>query len=221
MYCPSCGKQFSDEYEICPFCGKVVKNQAPKAQPNPRPATNQVPPQQQYAQPQQQYNQQNQQYAQPQQYAPAQQQYNQQNQQNQYNNMPPQRPQLECNRSWIKVLLLSIVTCGIYGIITYYRIAEDLNTICTPHDNKKTQNYIVACLLGGITCGIYTIVWMHGMCDRIGENLRARGIAMEFSSSTFWLWNVLGSFIVVGPFIFMYKFFDAMNALAADYNARG
>ncbi len=130
--------------------------------------------------------------------------------------------QLECNRSWIKVLLLTMVTCGIYGIVVYYQMSEDVNTICTPRDNKKMMNYLVATiLLGMVTCGIYPLVWMHQFCNRIGDNLRARNIPTDFSATTFWLWNVLGSFIFVGPFIFMYKLFEATNQLAADYNARG
>lgn len=211
MFCPSCGKQFSDEYHVCPHCGKFVNTQS--AQPAQQPAQ----PQQQYAPPQQQYAQPQQQYAPPQaQYAHPQAQY-----------APPQqpggapRPHLECDRSWIKVLLLSMVTCGIYGIITYCKLTDDVNTICRPYDNKTTMNYFLAMLLGSVTCGIYPIVWIHNFCNRIGDNLKNRGIATDFSASTFWLWGVLGSFIFVGPFIFMYKMFEATNQLAADYNARG
>lgn len=194
MFCPTCGKQLADGYAVCPFCGKNLNEDA-------QPVQNSAP-QQQYSAPQQQYSAPQQQYAAPQAGIP--------------------RAQLECNRSWIKVLLLTIVTCGIYGIITYYKLTEDVNTICTPHDNKKTMNYLVAMLLlTPVTCGIYSIVWMHQLCNRVGDNLRARGIPSDFSASTFWLWNVLGSFIVVGPFIFMHKLFEATNQLAADYNARG
>lgn len=201
MFCPSCGKQFSDEYEICPFCGKIVNEQAPQQQPQPA-------------------NYQNQQYTSPQ---TPQQQYT--SPQNQY--VPPQqqgapRPHLECDRSFGKFLLLGFVTCGIYWIITYYKIVEDINTICRAYDGKTTQNYLVATLLlGSVTCGIYPIVWWHGFSNRIGENLKIRNIPVDFNASTFWLWNILGSFIVVGPFIFMYKLLDATNKLAADFNARG
>lgn len=34
-------------------------------------------------------------------------------------------------------------------------------------------------------------------------------------------WNILGSLIIVGPFIYTYKLLHAMNDLCADYNARG
>lgn len=48
-----------------------------------------------------------------------------------------------------------------------------------------------------------------------------RGIAYDFDASTFWLWGVLGSLIVVGPFIYTHKLLKAMNLLAANYNIRG
>ena len=41
------------------------------------------------------------------------------------------------------------------------------------------------------------------------------------TASTFWLWEVLGSLIVVGPFIYHYKMLHAMNDLCASYNAYG
>ena len=179
----------------CPHCGQQIANNVQVC-----PFCGKFVAQQQYSAPQQQYG------APQQQYAPP----------------SPPRANLECNRSFIKFLLLTIITCGIYGIITYYKITEDINTICRPYDNKTTTNYLVATLLlGPITCGIYPIIWMHNMCNRIGDNLKHRGLATNFSASTFWLWNVLGSFIFVGPFIFMYKFFEATNQLAADYNTRG
>lgn len=43
----------------------------------------------------------------------------------------------------------------------------------------------------------------------------------SFGASTFWLWGILGSMIVVGPFIYTYKLLKSMNLLAADYNAKG
>ena len=43
----------------------------------------------------------------------------------------------------------------------------------------------------------------------------------SFSAGSFWGWNVLGSLIVVGPFIYLHKMFKAMNLLAAHYNVNG
>ncbi len=38
---------------------------------------------------------------------------------------------------------------------------------------------------------------------------------------SYWGWNVLGAWIVVGPFIYKYKLFKAMNLLSMHYNVNG
>lgn len=129
--------------------------------------------------------------------------------------------QLKTDRNMWVVMLLTIVTCGIYGIIFYTSLAQDLNLIAQ-RDGKKTMNYcLVFFLLGPITCGIFTLIWMHGVSQRVGDTARARGINTEFGSGTFWLWNVLGSMICVGPFIYMHKLCQTMNAACENYNRMG
>ena len=56
---------------------------------------------------------------------------------------------------------------------------------------------------------------------RIGAELGRRGINYSFGASDYWLWNVVGSLIVVGPFIFFNKLFTAMNMLSENYNVNG
>ena len=85
----------------------------------------------------------------------------------------------------------------------------------------KNRNIVTCVILTIITCGIYGIIWMHQISQRIGDEARARGMMTDFGASTFWLWNVLGSMIVVGPFIYMHKLLQAMNYIAGSYNANG
>ena len=80
---------------------------------------------------------------------------------------------------------------------------------------------LLAFLVTGITLGIGALVWYNNISDRIGAELRRRNIPIEFGASTYWLWNVLGSLIIVGPFIYLAKLFGAMNALCEDYNVKG
>lgn len=125
------------------------------------------------------------------------------------------------NRGLLRYILLSIVTCGIYSIVFWYCLADDINTIATRRDGKKTMNYIVMCLLSAVTCGIVPLVWFHRISGRIGDEARARGVNTEFGASTFWLWYILGSMIVVGPFIYMHKLCQAMNGICENYNQNG
>ena len=130
--------------------------------------------------------------------------------------------QLKTDRSLVKFILLSLVTFGIYGLVVMTSVSEDINTIAGRYDGKKTMHYcLLAFLVGPITCGIGTIVWFHKMSGRVGDELRRRGLSYAFDSSTYWLWYVVGSLIIVGPFVYMNKLLTAMNMLSADYNSRG
>ena len=60
------------------------------------------------------------------------------------------------------------------------------------------------------------VVVVTGASRGIGRN-----IAYNFSASDFWLWNVIGSIIVVGPFIYYHKLFKSCNLICKDYNQRG
>jgi len=165
----------------------------------------QQPPQQPYQQPPYQQPYQQPSYQQP----PYQQAY------------PPQMTKLRTDFSMGKTVLLSFITFGIYGLIVWMRLVDNINTLATPYDRKNTMNYLLMCLLSIITFGIYPFVWNHQLCDRIGQELYRRRINYEINSSTFWLWGVLGSFIIVGPFIYMDKVFNAVNMLSQHYNQFG
>lgn len=130
--------------------------------------------------------------------------------------------QLRTNRGLAKVILLTIVTLGIYSIVFFSSISDDINAIAGRYDGKKTMHYcLLLFLIGPITLGIGWIVWFHRMSARVGAELTRRGIQYSFGAGTFWGWNVLGALIVVGPFIYLHKLCSAMNQLAEDYNARG
>ncbi len=131
-------------------------------------------------------------------------------------------PQMKTDRSMIKTLLLSLVTCGIYGIWFYTSIGNDINLVASRRDGKKTMHYcLLTFVVLPLTCGISSLIWFNNISTRIGDEARARGIQTNFGAGTFWLWNVLGSCIVVGPFIYMHKLCETMNAINADVNARG
>ena len=93
--------------------------------------------------------------------------------------------------------------------------------IACPHDGRRTMHPVAAGFLAVVTLGIYMFVWEHKLCNRIRDELNRRGIDYVFSATTFWLWDILGALIIVGPFIFLHKYCKAMNLLAEDYNARG
>ena len=135
--------------------------------------------------------------------------------------VPPIR-QLKTNRGLLKYILLSIITLGIYSIVFYYCVAEDVNAIASRYDGKKTMNYaLLFFIFSWLTCGIGVLVWNHRISNRIGNELRRRNFDYTFGAGTYWGWGILGSFIIVGPFIYMYKLCASMNKLAESYNVYG
>jgi hypothetical protein len=194
MRCPMCGMELSYGATECSNCGYKLPEEIKKQQ---------MFEQQQFNQ--QQFNQQ--QYTHPI--------YNQQQ-------MFPPAKRLKTNRSFLKFILLSLITCGIYSIYYFWDVGSDMNTIAGRYDGRKTMNFCLNLfLLGPITGYIATIVWYHCLSDRIGIELRRRGIDYSFGVGTFWGWFMLGSLIAVGPCIYVYKLDEAMNLLSENYNICG
>lgn len=130
--------------------------------------------------------------------------------------------QLKTNRSLLKFILLSLITFGIYGIVVMSNVSSDINTIASRYDGKKTMHYcLVLFIFSWLTLGIVPLVWGHRLANRIGAELRRRGINYQFGAGTFWGWGILGTLIIVGPFIYSHKLLKSMNLLSADYNVNG
>lgn len=128
---------------------------------------------------------------------------------------------LATNRGMLKMIFLGILTLGIYPMIINAYMAEDINIIACAHDGKRTTHPTAAACLMVVTLGIYAFVWPHKLCNRIGAELQRRRINYRFDACSFWLWNILGMLIVIGPLVYLHKYCKAMNLLAADYNERG
>lgn len=133
----------------------------------------------------------------------------------------PPRLQLPTRRGLGKMVFLGILTLGIYPTVIWSRIVTELNLAASRHDGRRTMPYFGMVLLTPVTLGIFAFVWMHRFCRRIGDELQRRDIGYKFDSSTFWLWNILGCLILVGPFVFLHKLMKSMNQINADFNVNG
>ena len=193
-FCLSCGVQLQDTATICPNCGTPTQATAPA----PAPAYAQAPapayaPAPGYAP------------GYPQGYAP----------------FVPVKPQ-KVNRGLLKLIIFSIITFGIYPLVFFSSISNSVNLICSRFDGKRTMHYcLLYFLIAPLTLGIANYVWFHRISNRIGDEARRRGLPVTFSASTYWLWYFLGSLIVVGPFIYLYKLCKSMNMLCGHYNVAG
>jgi len=151
-----------------------------------------------------------------------------------YAPVPPQQPyyappaapaplrRLNTKRGLVKFILLSIITLGIYSIVFWTGIGSDLNTLAGRWDGKKTMHYcLLFFLLGPITCGIGYLVWYHKVSGRMGSELKRRNIPYSFGAVDFWIFEILLSFTVVCPLIYIHKAAKASKLLAESYNAVG
>ena len=130
--------------------------------------------------------------------------------------------QLKTNKGLLKTILLSIITFGIYGLVVMSSVSNDINVVASRYDGKKTMHFcLLAFIVTPFTLGIGAIVWYHKISARIGAELQRRGIDYKFGAGHFWLWSFLGSFILIGPFVYMHKLLKAVNLMNADYNAKG
>lgn len=130
--------------------------------------------------------------------------------------------QLKTNKGLLKYILLALITFGIYPLVVMSAVSNDINIVASRYDGKKTMHFcLLTFIVAPITCGIAGIVWYHKISNRIGAELKRRGIAYSFSAADFWLWNVLGAFIAVGPLVYLHKLFKATNLMCADYNVNG
>ena len=126
------------------------------------------------------------------------------------------------NKSLAKYIFLSIITLGIYGLVVMSSLGNDINIVASRYDGKRTMHFcLLYFIVAPITLGIAAIVWLHRISNRIGRELKRRGIDYNLSAADFWLWYVLGSFILVGPFVYLHKLFKADNLMCADYNRKG
>ena len=102
-----------------------------------------------------------------------------------------QRPayQLTTARGLVKLWLLTIFTLGIYPLVMWSRMSVEINMVASRYDGKRTTHFIWLPILGALTLGIYMFVWLHKLCNRIGDEVRRRNIQYKFSAASFWLWN--------------------------------
>lgn len=126
---------------------------------------------------------------------------------------------LKTNKSLIKYILLTLITFGIYAIVVMSSVSTDINITASKYDGKKTMHYcLLYFLISPITFGIGALVWYHKISARLGNELSRRGIAYSFGAADFWLWNVLGGFILIGPFVYTHKLLKASNLINEHYN---
>lgn len=108
-------------------------------------------------------------------------------------------------------IILSIVTCGIYGIYWFVKLTDELKTLS---NDEKSMGGGVSFLVTLITCGIYGWYWAYVRGQNVDDAKSSRGLT---SSNSGILYIVLQA---VGLGIIAYALMqDAINScIDADGN---
>ena len=106
---------------------------------------------------------------------------------NYYNNVPP----IE-ERNIAMVIILSLITCGIYGIYWFVKMTDEAKQLSSS-DNAGGGLAFVYTL---ITCGIYTIYWNYKMGKNMYEAGQKYGINIEDNSVIYLVLSLFGLGIV-------------------------
>ncbi len=92
-------------------------------------------------------------------------------------------------------IILTIVTCGIYGIYWFVTLTDDVNRV-SGEENATSGG--LAFLLTIVTCGIYGIYWAYTIGQKITKAKANCGLQADSNSGVLYLiLEVLGLAIVV------------------------
>ena len=214
MFCEKCGKEIPDSTKFCPYCGAPVS----KAQDFVNKAGEAFNAAEQelgsaFDEVKQSFtgnsaNQQN-----------AGGQYNGDYQNNGGQTPPPYRGEkLKDDRGLASYIILSIITCGIYGYYFIYKMAHDVNIACDG-DGENTSGLVAFILLSMITCGIYAWYWYYKLGNRLANNAGRYGLGIQENGTTVLMWCIFGTLICgIGPFIAMYILIKNSNMICNAYN---
>jgi len=95
-------------------------------------------------------------------------------------------------RNIVTCILLSIVTCGIYGLYWFFTLTDDVSRA---NDNPEFTG-VKAFVLTLVTCGIYSIYWNYKIGKEMYEANQKRGIAANDNSTLYLILGIFGFGIV-------------------------
>lgn len=96
-------------------------------------------------------------------------------------------------RNIVTCVILSIVTCGIYGLVWFFNLVSDLNT-AAPSPEDKTAGTVL--LLSIVTCGIYSLIWAYKAGEKVDRIRTQNGEAPSSSAVTYLVLSIFGLGIV-------------------------
>ena len=109
-------------------------------------------------------------------------------------------------------IILTFVTCGIYGIYWLYCLIRDINTISEDPDSMSP---IIVILLGIITCGIYFVYWFYKAGELLDQKAIEFGRMPENRPILYLIIIIVGYFI---PFLSIILYIVVYTLLQSSIN---
>lgn len=95
-------------------------------------------------------------------------------------------------RNIVVCIILSIITCGVYGIFWFVSLTDDTNTLSGDYKTSGGMAFLFTI----ITCGLYSLYWMYRQGDKIDQAKANRGIPSSNSGIFYLILSVIGLGIV-------------------------
>lgn len=95
-------------------------------------------------------------------------------------------------REILTAILLSLVTCGIYGIFWFITMTDDANQV----SGEATPSGAMAFLYSLITCGIYSFFWSYKMGQKMYAAGKKHGKEIADNSVLYLVLSLFGLSIV-------------------------
>ena len=121
-------------------------------------------------------------------------------------------------RYFLRTLLLSIVTLGIYPLFMVEMIAQSANMACYK-DGKRTWGFLPFILLSVVTLGVFAVIWHCKVINRMNRYCEERGQSCMITKKFYLCWTLIGLPIVVGPIIALARFLRAFGQACEIFNS--
>ena len=99
-------------------------------------------------------------------------------------------------RNPVQVLILIYVTCGIYGLMYFFAVCDDINKGL----GREEFNAVKEIVLTIVTCGMWGLWFQWRLCNAVVELQKAWGVEPEMEATILFVLH----FVYVGP-LFMQK----------------
>lgn len=81
-------------------------------------------------------------------------------------------------------IVLTVVTCGLYGLYWFVVLTDDVNELC---GEPQATSGALALVFSLVTCGLYTLYWAYKMGERICAAKLSRGMLADSNTGILYL----------------------------------